>query len=260
MSAPGVVLPRGQILNVAVHAIDMHQAVQTMHGWVARRSPHYVCVTPAHAVMDCYHRPALRKIYNAAGLTTPDGMAIVWLLRWQGFSQVQRVYGPDLLLATCEFGQQHGYHHYFYGGQPQALAGLAQSLRQKFPQIQIVGLESPPFRPLNATEEQQAVENIRAAAPDFVWVGLGSPRQETWIASHLERLHVPVLVGVGAAFDFLSGAKPQAPRAVQGLGLEWAFRLLTEPRRLWKRYLLGYPKFVTFVMLQQMGLKAFPME
>jgi N-acetylglucosaminyldiphosphoundecaprenol N-acetyl-beta-D-mannosaminyltransferase len=243
----------GNILGVKVSAIDMPMALATINAWIHSHQPNYVCVTPAHSVMECYDHPDLRAIYNRSGLTTPDGMAIVWLMRARGFRFVERVYGPDLMLAVCQSGIEKGYRHFFYGAAPGVAEKLVECLQERFPCLQVAGIESPPFRQLTPAEDQEMIERIRAARPDIVWVGIGSPRQERWMSDHLDRLGVPVLVGVGAAFDFLSGNKPQAPRWVQRSGLEWLFRLASEPRRLWKRYILGYPVFIWRVLLQQLG-------
>ncbi|GAB4522567.1 MAG: WecB/TagA/CpsF family glycosyltransferase [Anaerolineales bacterium] len=242
-------LPAGDILGVRVHALTMPLALETIAAWIAHRSPHYVCVTPAHAVMAYRRDPALLRIANNSGLTTPDGMAIVWLLRWMGFPGVQRVYGPDLLLAACAYGLSCNWRHYFYGGAPGVPEALAQRLQARFPGLQVAGTYSPPFRPLMPAEDAEIVARIRAAAPDILWVGLGTPNQERWMAEHLAALEVPALIGVGAAFDFLSGRKPQAPRWMQRSGLEWLFRLATEPRRLWRRY-AEYPWFAALVAWQ----------
>lgn len=252
--------PRGSILGVKVSAINMEMALGQMALWILSRQKGYVCVTPAHAIMDCYDQPELRRIYNHSGLTTPDGMAVVWLLRWLGHQQVERVYGPDLLLAACEHFVESGVRHYFYGAEPGVAERLAARLKEQIPGLVVAGIESPPFRALTAEEDDAVAERIRAASPDIVWVGIGSPRQEMWMAEHLDRLDVPVLVGVGAAFDFLSGNKPQAPRWMQRSGLEWLFRLASEPVRLWRRYVLGYPLFVVLVTLQMLGLRKFPGE
>ena len=235
----------------------MRRALQEIEGWIAKRCPHYVCVTPAHAVMACQEDPALKLIYNQSGLTTPDGMAIVWLLKLLGFSGVDRVYGPDLMLAVCGVSEEKGYKHYFYGGAAGVADRLVTELLERYPNLKVVGIESPPFRELTNSEVDDMVRRIRGADPDIVWVGIGSPRQEKWMRRHLEELDVPVLVGVGAAFDFLSGNKPQAPRRVQRSGMEWFFRLISEPRRLWKRYLLNYPRFVVLVILQLLGVKKY---
>jgi N-acetylglucosaminyldiphosphoundecaprenol N-acetyl-beta-D-mannosaminyltransferase len=249
-------ITRCNILGVGVSAINMPVALETIAGWVHEREPNYICVTPAHAIMDVYQDDELRQIYNYSGLTTPDGMAIVWLLKGYGHFEVDRVYGPDLLLAVCAQSVEYGYRHYFYGAAPGVAQQLADSLVERYPGLMVVGVESPPYRALTAAEDAEVVRRIRDAQPDFVWVGIGSPRQERWMREHLALLDVPVLVGVGAAFDFLSGNKPQAPRGIQRGGLEWLFRLLSEPRRLWRRY-IRYPKFAILALLQRMGLISF---
>jgi N-acetylglucosaminyldiphosphoundecaprenol N-acetyl-beta-D-mannosaminyltransferase len=157
------------------------------------------------------------------------------------------------MLAVCQQGVEKGYRHYFYGGAPGVGEKLAAVLEKQFPGLQIVGIDSPPFRALTADEIQAEQARIQAAHPDIVWIGIGSPRQEIWMSEHTAGLNVPVLAGVGAAFDFLSGNKPQAPKWVQRSGLEWFYRLISEPRRLWRRYLLGYPRFVVLVVLQALG-------
>ena len=247
---------RCNILGVGVSAINMSQALETINGWLEDGSPHYICVTPAHAILDVYQDDELRQIYNNSGLTTPDGMAIVWLLKWYGYAGVTRVYGPDLLLAVCEQSNLRGYRHYFYGAAPGVAQQLADSLQERYPGLKIVGVESPPYRSLTPEEDAEVICRIRDMQPDFVWVGIGSPRQERWMQEHVALLDVPVLAGVGAAFDFLSGNKPQAPRWIQRSGLEWLFRLFSEPRRLWRRY-IRYPRFVVLAILQRMGLISF---
>ncbi len=253
-------MPRGNILGVGVSAINMPQALQAIEGWMDARTPQYVCVTPAHAVMECHDHPEIKSIYNQSGLTTPDGMSIVWLLKLFGFPHVDRVYGPDLMLEVCRSSQDKGYKHYFYGGAPGVADQLAKKLLKRFPELKIVGLESPPFRELTDAENQEMIKRIQSAAPDIIWVGIGSPRQEKWMSRHLKDLGVPVLIGVGAAFDFLSGNKPQAPRWVQRSGMEWFYRLLSEPRRLWKRYMLNYPRFIVLVCMQLLGIRKFNMD
>lgn len=245
---------RFNILGVHVSAITMRDALDSFREWISSRQPHYVCVTPAHAVMECWDHPELRQVYNASGLTTPDGMAIVWLLRWAGHENVERVYGPDLLLATCQKSLKTGWRHYFYGGAPGVAEALVAALKKSMPELQVVGIDSPPFRRLTPEEDEAACARIRTSQADIVWVGLGSPKQEVWMSEHFQQLGVPVIVGVGAAFDFLSGVKLQAPRWMQRSGLEWFFRLLNEPGRLWRRYLLGYPRFVILVILQRLGV------
>ena len=190
----------------------------------------------------------LRQIHNQAGLVTPDGMPLVWLSRLNGFPWVERVYGPDLMLAVCERSLSKGYRHYFYGGLEGVPEKLAESLRRRFPKLQIVGVYSPPFRPLTKDEDECVIQKINQAKPDIVWVGLSTPKQEYWMHEHLHRITAPVMVGVGAAFDFHAGLKKQAPRWMQRSGLEWFFRLVTEPRRLWRRYLINNPWFLWLIL------------
>lgn len=245
--------PSAEILGVRVHALTMPLTMNLMASWIQAREPHYICVTPAHAIMDYRRDPALLKIANESGLTTPDGMSIVWLLRQLGYPQVERVYGPDLLLAACEYGLSSGWRHFFYGGTSGVADNLSNNLKVRFPNLQTVGTYTPPFHPLETQEEIEVINTIRTAEPDIVWVGLSTPKQERWMAKYLQKLQVPVLAGIGAAFDFLSGTKPHAPRWVQQSGLEWLFRLLSEPRRLWRRY-AEYPYFA-WLVAQQMWQK-----
>ena len=247
---------RQNILGVHINTINLSQAVPQMDTWIRDHEPNYVCVTPAHGVMDCYNNLDLRMIFNHSGMTTPDGMAIVWLLKIFGHRHVGRVYGPDLLLQTCEYGLQNGWRHFFYGGNAGVAQRLADQLKERFPGINIAGYYYPPFRPLTDQEEQEVVETIRAAQPDIVWVGLSTPKQEVWMSQLVNHLDVPVLVGIGAAFDYISGEKAQAPRWMQKSGLEWLFRLISEPKRLWPRY-RQYPKFVMLALGQLLGFLKF---
>jgi N-acetylglucosaminyldiphosphoundecaprenol N-acetyl-beta-D-mannosaminyltransferase len=240
---------RVDVLGVDISAIDMTMAISCIAGWLERRECNYVCVTPAHGVMAVRADPSLRPIFSASGLTTPDGMSLVWLLRLAGHRHVSRVYGPDLMLAVCEAGLEHGWKHFLFGGGQGVPEQLAARLRGRFGGLSIVGTLAPPFRPLSADEDARVVGAILESGADVVWVGLSTPKQERWMAAHAGRVGAPVLIGVGAAFDFLSGGKPQAPRWVQRSGLEWVFRLATEPRRLWRRY-ANYPLFVALAVGQ----------
>lgn len=235
----------------------MAQTLDIIDSWIARREPHYVCVTGVHGVMESQRDERLRQIHNAAGLVTPDGMPLVFLSRLRGFDHVGRVYGPDLMLALCERSVSKSYRHFLYGGTSRVTGLLAARLRTRFPDLQIVGSYSPPFRTLSDEEDAQITDTINDARPDVVWVGLGTPKQELWMASHFGRLATPVLIGVGAAFDFHAGVKPQAPRWLQRSGLEWLFRLAIEPRRLWRRYLSNNPRFLGLVLAQALGLKRY---
>lgn len=253
-------VPRVNILGVGISAINMAMALQTIAGWISQGQSHYVCVTGVHGVMESQRDAELRWIHNAAGLVTPDGMPLVWLSRLLGFRDVRRVYGPDLMLAVCARSALQGYRHFFYGGAPGVAEQLAGCLRQRFPGLAIAGTYCPPFRPLTREEDVAVVEQINAAQPDIVWVGLSTPRQEQWMATHVQRLHAPVLIGVGAAYDFLSGVKRQAPGWMQHSGLEWFFRLLQEPRRLWRRYLSNNPRFLWRIFLMTVGQQRYVLE
>ena len=244
---------RVNVLGVGVSAITMADALATIDRWIATRAPQYVCVTGVHGVMESQVDPSLREIHNQAGLVTPDGMPLVWLSRLHGHHHVQRVYGPDLMLACCEASIRNGYRHFFYGGGPGVAQRLAKRLGERFHGLQVVGTWTPPFRDLTTAEEEALIDRIASSKPDIVWVGLSTPKQERWMSRYIGRLPAAVLIGVGAAFDMHAGLKPQAPRWIQRSGLEWLFRLATEPRRLWRRYLTNNPRFVWRLFLQLSG-------
>lgn len=236
------------VLGVGVSAVDMERAVAEIVRWVEAREQHYVCVTGVHGVMESQRDPELLGIHNTSGLTTPDGMPLVWMGRWAGADGMDRVYGPDLMLALCALAAKRGWSCYFYGAGEGVPELLAERLAARFPGLRVAGTMSPPFRPLTPGEDAAVVERINAAAPDLVWVGLSTPKQERWMAAHVGRLTAPVLLGVGAAFDIHAGLLPQAPRWMQRAGLEWLYRLLREPRRLWRRYLRNNPRFLLAVV------------
>ncbi len=250
---------RVNVLGVGVSALSIKLALGQFDRWIAGGAREYVCVADVHAIMQSRWDDGFRTIHNGAGIVTPDGMPLVWLCRWAGRAAVSRVYGPDLLLATCAHSVAHGYKHFFYGGAPGVAETLSELLRARFPGLQVVGTHTPPFRALTAEEEAETVARIDAARPDFVWVGLSTPKQERWMAAFRPRLAAPVLIGIGAAFDFHSGTKPQAPFWIQRSGFEWLFRLATEPKRLWPRYRKVVPQFLWYLALQKTGLKRFPL-
>lgn len=248
-------IARTNVLGVGVSAINIPLAIAEIDRLIRARQTGYVCVSGAHGVMECQGDEALREIHNRAALVTPDGMPLVWLSRWHGAKFVSRVYGPDLMLAFCGHSVAQGYRHFFFGGAEGIPELLASRLEGRFPGLAVAGCYSPPFKPPTEAEDRAIVERINAARPDVVWVGLSTPKQERWMAAHRSRLEAPVLIGVGAAFDFHAGVKPQAPRWVQRGGLEWLFRLLSEPRRLGPRYAYIVPMFVLLVLLQKLGLR-----
>ncbi|HEY7087539.1 MAG TPA: WecB/TagA/CpsF family glycosyltransferase [Tepidisphaeraceae bacterium] len=247
--------PRTDVLGVGISAINLPMAVDQVGRWIAAAAAggrHYVCVTGVHGVMESRRDEQLRQIHNDAGMVTPDGMPMVWLSRLAGHKHVGRVYGPDLMLAVCEASirPENGWRHYFYGGGDGVADRLAARLSAQFNGLAVAGTYYPPFRPLSAAEDAAVCQRINASGADIVWVGLSTPKQERWMAGHLHRIGSPVMIGVGAAFDFHAGLKRQAPRWMQKSGLEWLFRMVTEPRRLAGRYLTNNPRFVAAVMSQ----------
>ncbi len=241
---------RAPVLGVGVSVITLDTASSTIEEWIRERSKHYVCITGAHGVIESRHDENLRRIHNEAGLVTPDGMSLVFVARSLGFKSISRVYGPDLMRRITEISAQKGYRQFYYGGGVGLAERLAIVLKSRYPSLVVAGTITPPFRPASAQEDEEDIARINASAPDIVWVGLSTPKQELWMASHIHRLNAPVLVGVGAAFDFLAGTKSQAPLWMQRSGLEWAYRLGQEPRRLWKRYAKIVPLFLVLALAQ----------
>lgn len=248
---------RCEVLGVGISPVNMDSAFGRIDGWIRRREANYVCITGVHGVMESQARPELKRIHNQAGMVTPDGMPMVWINWLRGNTHVRRVYGPDLMRNTCLKGVARGYKHYLYGGAEGVAETLTAQLQKDYPGIEIAGSYTPPFRPLTPTEDADVVKRINDSGADIVWVGLSTPKQEYWMAEHVGRIEVPVMVGVGAAFDFLAGLKSQAPRIVQKIGMEWFYRMVTEPKRLAKRYLTNNPKFVWNMAIETLGLRDF---
>ncbi len=219
----------------------------------------YINVCTVHTMLECVDDPRLAEVVNQSSMAVPDGMPLVWLGR-KAFPDmnVQRCYGPGLMLEICEAGVPAGLKHCFYGGTPEVLHKLQDNLEKRFPSIKVVEAIAPPFRKLTSEESRDVAARINAAEPDIVWVGLGTPKQDLWMGQMREKLEAPVLIAVGAAFNFHAGMLSQAPKWMQRMGLEWLFRLCKEPRRLWRRYLLGNPRFLWLLLKQRrMGRCAF---
>lgn len=248
--------PRGYVLGMRVDATSLEDATNRALAWSKAGESRYVCVANVHMVMEAYDAPDFRRIVNTANLVTPDGMPLVWMLRRLGFPEQERVAGPDLTLRICEAASQEGVPVGFYGGTPEVLESLVTNLKRKYPTLKIAYAYSPPFRPLTPEEDTQVVEEINSSGTRILFVGLGCPKQERWMAAHKGRVQA-VMIGVGAAFDFHAGRLPQAPAWMQRAGLEWLFRLLTEPRRLWRRYARHNPRFVILALMQLLGLRKF---
>ena len=235
-----------EVVGVPLSVIDYDRALDWIDAMVATGERGYMCVCNVHTVMASQEDPPLRAaLHSPLALNVPDGQPLVWALNALGSSLQDRVYGPELMARAFARAPSNGQRFYLYGGRDQdALLALAAQLRSRFPGVNIVGGYAPPFRPLSAEERIAVSDEINEAEPDVVWVGIGVPKQEKWMAEMRPHLDAPVLVGVGAAFDFLAGLVPQAPPWLQRAGLEWAYRLAHEPRRLWRRYLRYNPRFV----------------
>lgn len=247
-SAPADGPPRVDVLGVGVSCLTLDSTVEVVSGWVDRGEHRYVCVTGVHGVMECQRDLQLLQIHNRSGLTTPDGMPMVWSAWWAGRRDVRRVYGPDLMSAILARAVERGWSSFFYGGGPATAELLAERLTALFPGLQVAGTATPPFRPLTPQENADVVQMINDSGARLVWVGLSTPKQERWMAEHVGRLRANALFGVGAAFDLVAGTVPQAPRWMRHSGLEWAYRLSREPRRLWRRYLRNNPAFALKVL------------
>jgi N-acetylglucosaminyldiphosphoundecaprenol N-acetyl-beta-D-mannosaminyltransferase len=237
--------PTVDVLGVPLALTDYERTMDWIDATIRTRGKGYVCVAATHTVVATQDDAELRAAVKGASLVVPDGQPVVWAMNALGHDLTHRVYGPDLMAKYCERSARTGARMFLYGGRNQgALVQLALNLRHRFAGVQIVGGYAPPFRPLSDEELDAVVAEINHARPDVVWVGIGVPKQEKWMAALRDRLDAPVLVGVGAAFDFHAGLVPQAPAWMQSAGLEWLFRLSKEPRRLWKRYLTYNPRFV----------------
>lgn len=247
-------------LGVGISAVNLQQATQLLGSWAdcGKRCTIHLCT--AHTVIECHQEPTLRHIINQADLVAPDGMPLAWLCRFLKQKHATRVYGPDLMRSFCEHSVTRGYRHFFYGGAVGVAGELAARLKQRYPGLQIAGIHTPPYRPVGAIEETTVIEAINALKPDIIWVGLGTPKQDYWVAQHRPFLSAPLLVPVGAAFDMLSGRVQQAPPWMQRSGLEWLFRLSREPRRLARRYLVYNPLFALHLFLQLTRLRHYPLS
>jgi N-acetylglucosaminyldiphosphoundecaprenol N-acetyl-beta-D-mannosaminyltransferase len=246
---------RANVLGVGVHAIDLPGAVSVIESAVREGTKGYVCVTSVHGVMEAQRDPEFRDILNRALLVTPDGMPTVWVGRLQGNSAMKRVFGPDLMLEVCQRSAGTGIRHFLYGGKPGIAGELAQRLQRNFPGIAVVGTFTPPFRPLEPSEQLALERQLETVLPDIVWVGLSTPKQERFMAATFRRLPCKIMVGVGAAFDIHTGHVQDAPKWIKDVGLQWAHRLCQDPGRLWKRYLVNNSAFLVAIGLQLAGLR-----
>ena len=248
-ATPRTVLP---VLGVPIDIISEAAAVARIAGWAARRDSRAVCICNVHSVVTATQNPAFMQALAQADMATPDGAPVAWMLRRQGAGPQRRVSGPDLMLAYCQHAAAGGESIFLYGSTPHTLQALQVRLHARWPSLRIAGAVSPPFRPLSADEDEAIVAQINASGAGTLWVSLGCPKQELWMAAHRGRVQA-VMVGVGAAFDFHAGTSTRAPVWMREHGLEWLHRLATEPRRLWKRYLLTNTAFIVGAARQLLG-------
>jgi N-acetylglucosaminyldiphosphoundecaprenol N-acetyl-beta-D-mannosaminyltransferase len=245
-----------EILGMRVDATSYEDASRRVLQLAHQARSAYVCVSTVHMVMESFDSDAFRQVVNGAELITPDGVPLVWALKAMGVRNSSRVYGPTLMPHVVERAAREDVPIGLYGGTPESLNAFAEVLKARYPKIKIVCQIAPPFRPLTAEEDKEVTQEIVDSGARILFVGIGCPKQEKWMAAHKERIPA-VMLGVGAAFDFLTGRVRQAPRWMQAVGLEWAFRLAMEPRRLWKRYAKHNPRFVYFFLLQLANLRQY---
>jgi N-acetylglucosaminyldiphosphoundecaprenol N-acetyl-beta-D-mannosaminyltransferase len=238
-----------KILGIRIDATSLEDATGRVLDWSIKVESRYVCAANVHMVMEAYDSRKFAEVVNGADLVTADGMPLVWALRMLGIRDAGRVYGPDLTLRILAAAARKGVPVGFYGGTPQVLNRLMAVVKERFPAIAVPFAWSPPFNPLAAEEDERVTEKINTSGARILFVGLGCPKQEEWMARHRGEVQ-GVMLGVGAAFDYIAGAKPQAPRWLMRIGFEWLFRMVTEPQRLWKRYLKHNPRFVLLLALQ----------
>ncbi len=245
-----------RVMGVPVHNIDVQEATDIMKQWIERReSRRWIAVTSSHGLVEGFKRPDFKAILESADLSIPDGEWTARVAAQKLGAAPKRVRGADLLTTFCEMANRQGYSNYFYGDTDEVLGALVHELKNRFRSLAVAGAFSPPFRALSACEDDEIVRMINRAKPDVLWVGLGLPKQERWIYEHLDRLEVPVVVAIGAAFKFVSGKVKPAPRKVSAMGLEWLWRLASEPKKCWRRALVYGPQFALHSYLEIKGLR-----
>jgi N-acetylglucosaminyldiphosphoundecaprenol N-acetyl-beta-D-mannosaminyltransferase len=253
-------LERVNVLGVGVSVLNLPLATRLVLEAVRQKTRGYICVTGVHGVVEAQSNPDFRRILNHSFLCTPDGVPMVWMGKYHGHKQMGRVYGPDLMIEICAASPALGLRHFLYGGANGVVHELKQKLELRFPGLQIVGTYEPPFRPLTTEEKETLCAQVKSAQPDIFWVGLSTPKQELFMAQNLDGIAATIMIGVGAAFDFHAGRVRQAPLFMQRNGLEWAYRVYREPRRLWRRYLKNNPLFLWKVAGQLSGLKKYVLD
>jgi N-acetylglucosaminyldiphosphoundecaprenol N-acetyl-beta-D-mannosaminyltransferase len=246
-----------RVLDVSIEAFDMEGAIERVSIELEERRKGYICLANVHGIMEAHRDPRLAAIYAASTLTLPDGTPTVWVGRWQGYKWMQRVAGPELMLEIFRRKEFAAYKHFLYGGEENVAQHLQKRLEDRFPWTRIVGAYTPPFRDLYPEEEQALISRVRELKPDIIWVGIGTPKQEYFMQRYLHDLETTLMFGVGAAFDFHTGRIQDAPQWVKHIGMQWLHRLVQDPRRLWKRYLLNNSAFLWHITLQLAGIRRY---
>lgn len=239
--------PYIDVIGMRLDIVQIPDVINCMSGWIENKEQgNYIVVASAHDAIFAKKDKRVRDATNNSSLSIPDGISLILLARLRGYSLKKRVYGPDLMLKCLKLLELKRYSHFFYGATLQTLSLLVETIKARFPRLKVAGIYAPPFGTLSQEEDKVIIEIINNSTPDIVWVGLGCPKQQLWMYEHKDKLKIPVMVGVGAAFDFLSGTKPQAPKWIRDNGFEWLFRLVTEPKRLWRRYLINGSQFLFY--------------
>jgi N-acetylglucosaminyldiphosphoundecaprenol N-acetyl-beta-D-mannosaminyltransferase len=250
--------PSANVLGVKVSALNLKVAVDLADQWIrSKKCCGYVCAAGVHGVMEALRDPDLRQAVNNAIINVPDGMPMTWIGRLQGFRDMDRVFGPDLMLAMCRLSVERGYRNFLYGGKPGVAEHLSKTLQNRFPGLQVVGTYTPPFRNLTPEEEKEVLLQVQESQPHILWVGLSTPKQDRFMAQYVKYLQVPLMFGVGAAFDFHTGSIRDCSAWVKRSGLQWLHRLIQDPKHLWRRYLRNNPAFLWHIALQLSGLKRY---
>lgn len=239
-----------EILKTNINVTNMSDTIKYIGGHLDDLRGKYICVSNVHTTVMSYENEEYRKIQNGAAMALPDGAPLSSYSRRKGYKQAQRVTGPDLMRELFAISKEKGYRHYFYGATEETLQSMKEVLERDYPGIQIAGMYAPPFRALTPQEDAQIVAKINESRPDFIWIGLGAPKQEEWMYQHMGQLQ-GVLIGVGAGFDYLAGYIKRAPRWMQRMSLEWLYRLLQDPKRLWRRYFTSNVKFICLTRMDK---------
>lgn len=252
-----MIIENFQILGVKINILTLEKTIETIEDWISTNHKSYIVLTGAHGIIEMQDDPELLRINNSAGLVTPDGMPEVWIGKLKGFKNISKVYAPEIMIETYKKGCEKKYSHFLYGGKEGVAKKLAKLIEEKYPGNKVTGYYCPPFRPLNSDEKDSIVKQINNSNADIVWCGLGCPKQERWMNEFRPLLNAPVLIGVGAGFDFLTGEKPLAPYWITRSGFEWFYRIFSDPKRLLKRYSKIVPKFILLNLFEILTGKFF---